>query len=145
MHLLLTIDFSETSRSAVPEAAALARKLGAKITLLHVVPNTLLVPVADLGVPPRTPRIWSQQWSNAEHRLAEVRPLLGDDLIVDTVVIDGENVAHTIATWARDHHADAIMMACHGRSGISRIAFGSVAEEVLRVSTTPVFLIPPRG
>lgn len=144
-HIVLTIDFSENSLAAAAPTAALARALGAKVTLLHVVPNTLLVPMADLEMPPRTPQVWMQQWDNARARLEEARPLLGgDDLEVALEVIDGEVIANAIVKWARENDADAIFMASHGRRGLSRIAFGSIAEEVLRVSTLPVFVHPSR-
>lgn len=143
-HLVLLIDFSENSLAAVPPTAELARKLGAKVTLLHVVPDTLLVPLADLDVPPRTPQVWMHQWENARRRLEAVRPQLGEDLDVGTEVIDGESVAGAIVKWAREHGADAICLASHGRRGLARMAFGSVAEEILRVATIPIFIHPSR-
>ncbi len=143
-HLVLTIDFSENSLAAVAPTEELARALGAKVTLIHVVPDTLLVPIADLDVPPRTPQVWMHQWENARRRLEETRHRLGDDVEVATEVIDGESVAGAIVKWAKAHDADAICLASHGRRGLSRIAFGSVAEEILRVSSLPVFIHPSR-
>ncbi|MFG0320628.1 MAG: universal stress protein, partial [Planctomycetota bacterium JB042] len=130
--------------AAVGPTEELARALGARVTLIHVVPDTLLVPIADLDMPPRTPQVWMHQWENARKRLEEVRGRLADDVEVTTEVIDGESVAGAIVKWAKAHDADAICIASHGRRGLSRIAFGSVAEEVLRVSSLPVFVHPSR-
>ncbi len=50
--------------------------------------------------------------------------------------------AEEIVRYAEEHSIDLIMMATHGRSGIGRWALGSVADKVLRASSTPVWLVP---
>lgn len=51
--------------------------------------------------------------------------------------------AETITTYARNKKVDVIAMATHGRSGLSRMLMGSVAEEVMRTSPIPVLLLRP--
>ena len=53
--------------------------------------------------------------------------------------------AAAIVDAARVHGADAIVMSTHGRSGLGRLVFGSVAEAVLRGTTLPILLIRPGG
>lgn len=50
-----------------------------------------------------------------------------------------------ILDYTEKNSADLIIMTTHGRSGISRFAFGSVADRVVHYSTVPVLLVPPSG
>jgi len=58
-------------------------------------------------------------------------------------VLSGENVAETIAEYATVSKTDLIIMATHGRSGISRRVWGSVADKILRSACVPVLMIRP--
>lgn len=55
------------------------------------------------------------------------------------------NVAEQIVDFARNEDADLIVMASHGRSGVSHWAVGSVAEKVFRASEIPVLLVKPKS
>ncbi len=61
-----------------------------------------------------------------------------------TVEVCPGNVIDTIVSVARDNF-DVIIMATHGRTGISRVALGSIAEGVLHKSPCPVLIIPARS
>jgi nucleotide-binding universal stress UspA family protein len=63
---------------------------------------------------------------------------------IETVVTDGRP-ADEILNYATDNKVDLIIMSTHGRSGVSRWFFGSVAEKVIRHATVPVLISPPRG
>jgi nucleotide-binding universal stress UspA family protein len=56
-----------------------------------------------------------------------------------------EGTAETILDYAKDNKVDLIIMSTHGRSGISRWAFGSVTERVVRHANAPVLTISPPG
>ena len=60
-----------------------------------------------------------------------------------TMVVVGE-AAEAILRAAEESNVDLIAMTTHGRGGIGRLVFGSVADAVLRDSTRPVFLVPMR-
>jgi nucleotide-binding universal stress UspA family protein len=67
---------------------------------------------------------------------------------VQTMVIEakpGQQAADVILDYAVNNDADLIIMSTHGRSGISRWAFGSVAEKVVRHATVPVLTVTPEG
>lgn len=59
--------------------------------------------------------------------------------------IPAEGVAETITDYASKKGADLIIIATHGRSGVSRWAYGSVADKVLRSSCIPVFMVRAPG
>jgi nucleotide-binding universal stress UspA family protein len=63
---------------------------------------------------------------------------------VETCVWYGP-AAEAIVEAARTRDADLILMSSHGRSGLSRLVLGSVAETVLRATATPILLIRPTG
>jgi nucleotide-binding universal stress UspA family protein len=65
-------------------------------------------------------------------------------LKVETVVVDGR-AAEEILDYAKNNKVDLIVMSTHGKSGISRWFFGSVAQKVLQHSPIPILLIAPSG
>jgi nucleotide-binding universal stress UspA family protein len=54
-------------------------------------------------------------------------------------------VSETLSHWAEDNGADLIVIASHGRSGISRWVYGSVADRLLRSACTPILMIRAPG
>jgi len=70
--------------------------------------------------------------------------LKGDGIAVETDIVHG-GPAEEILDYATQNKVDLIVMSTHGRSGVSRWVFGSVAERVLRHSATPVLVIPSFG
>jgi len=63
---------------------------------------------------------------------------------VETVVVRGKPVDE-IAKFAAKNSVDLIVISTHGRSGVSRWAFGSVADKVLRTAKTPLLMVTPSG
>jgi nucleotide-binding universal stress UspA family protein len=77
----------------------------------------------------------------AKRHLAKVaEPLKAKGLKVEWAVKAG-NAVDAITTLAADERADLIAMVTHGRKGLGRLAFGSVAEGVLRTAAVPVLLL----
>lgn len=74
--------------------------------------------------------------------------LKGAGIHVEPVVISSsidKGVAEIILDYARDNNVDLIIMSTHGRSGVSRFAFGSVADKVIRHANIPVMTVVPAG
>ena len=79
--------------------------------------------------------------TEAREYLATIAPdLMGRGIHVQTRVRDGDPVTEILAA-AREVSADLIAMSTHGRSGFTRLLFGSVAEAVLRQGEYPVFVM----
>jgi nucleotide-binding universal stress UspA family protein len=74
-----------------------------------------------------------------ERQLAEVKPK-DAALAVTRKLLFGEE-ATEIISFANENHADLIVMGTHGRTGLSRLLMGSVAETVLRQAPCPVLTI----
>lgn len=137
--IVLTTDLSAESRRAFAPARELARKLGLPLTLLAVVEEIPMEALAG-GVPVAWPDR-EQMKRDFSTKLGEFARELGPDVRAE--VIDGLDAALAIVDWCKQHKADFIAMASHGRSGLRRLLMGSVAEAVLRRSTVPVIVFPP--
>jgi nucleotide-binding universal stress UspA family protein len=120
--ILFPTDFSAYSAVAGRAAADLARQFGARLHVLHVVP-----PVTD-----PTP---------APAALRSVVGELGAGLTIDTHVSSGVP-ARQIVTYARRAGIDLIVMGRHGRTGVSGLLLGSVAEAVARRAPCWVLIVP---
>jgi nucleotide-binding universal stress UspA family protein len=133
--ILVPLDGSILAESALPEAAELARQRGARLLLVRAAEAH--VPVA---VDPTESQVRVVQ--EAETYLASVKARLAATGITDveTSVWYGPP-AYAIVEAARLRHADLIVMTTHGRSGLGRLILGSVAESVLRGTTTPILLL----
>jgi nucleotide-binding universal stress UspA family protein len=120
--ILVATDFSESARRALAVGAQYARALGAHIHLLHI--------SAAAGM-------------DAMQPLADVKADAGDDVSITVVGRSGEP-AEEILRYAASHSIGLIVMGTHGRTGVSRVLLGSVAESVLRNASCPVLVVPPR-
>jgi len=137
--ILVTTDFSETSKRALAPARTLARRFGARIVLAHVVEDTLPPLVAEymaVGVQ----EIVDQQVERARERLSEfARDHLADFPETETVISVGTPHVE-IVRLAEEGRADLVVMATHGRGFISHAVLGSTTERVLRRATCPVLV-----
>ena len=70
--------------------------------------------------------------------------LANDGLAAEAVVTDGR-AAEEILGFAKDNEVDLIVMTTHGKTGVSRWFFGSVAQKVLQHSPIPILMISPAG
>ncbi len=133
--ILVPLDGSPFAERALPYATTLARTAHARLLLLRAV---LAHPLP--GTDPALAQLTAVQ--HAEAALAAVAERLRrDGLAVDTAVYYDE-AATAIADAAHYRHADLIVMSTHGRTGLGRWLYGSVADRVLRRAEVPVLLIP---
>ena len=142
-HILLVTDFSDEAARAYGPVGALARTLGSKITLLHVVQVLARVPYGAMAYGAIPITTTEEDLKSARAGMERQQALLDADLRVATDVVAAENVARGIVEYSREHGADLIALSTHGRSGLRRVLLGSVAEEILRRSHVPVLLFPP--
>ena len=141
-HILLTTDLSPEAERAFAPAQELARAQGARITLLHVVPELSAVPHGAPLAPPIPSPETRQDIEEARELLRQQREKLDADLEVCQEVMAADNLAHAIDTYAEEHEVDLICLSTHGRTGFRRLVLGSVAEAVLRHAKVPVLCFP---
>jgi len=137
-HFLVPLDFSEYANQALDYAIQLANKLGARLTLLHVV-QSLPMGSVDMGV--TLPYTYMQDLE------AEIMESMNSCLArVTAAGLEGEvAVVHgvpfqEIIEMAKAQHVDLIVMGTHGRTGFEHVLLGSVAEKVVRLAPCPVLV-----
>ncbi len=127
--VFVTTDFSPAGNAAIPWAYSVVAP-GGEVTVAHVdqapMPSAREREVADRQTAARL-------WALPDVDAAAV--------VTRTEVLHGPAVAKAILEAAAHAGADCIVLASHGRSGFKRAALGSVAEEVLRGSDRPVFVV----
>jgi nucleotide-binding universal stress UspA family protein len=129
--ILLPIDRSARSRTAVPHASELAKSLGAEVLVLHVLTG------------PVTPSASAEEPEAADYVAGVAKRLRKAGVKAKTRVQRGD-AATGIRGAAIEWGADAVVMATRGRQGLQKLVLGSVAEAVVRDSHVPVLLISTR-
>src|SRR5439155_17880924 len=136
---LVPLDGSMVAEAIVPFILEIAGPLDMEVALLRVV-----VPAPPMVVEGSSYMVAAdveKLRANAEEYLASVAAeLRGQGVRVTIQMRFGEVVAEILA-GAREVEADLIAMTTHGRGGLGRLLFGSVAEAVLRQAEIPVFMM----
>lgn len=118
--ILVATDFSDSADAALGVAAQYARALHARLHLLH---------------------IFTAEELEVTRLLADAAAEAGPDVPV-TVAGTGGDPAEEILRYARRQPIDLIVVGTHGRTGVSRVLLGSVAERVVRGARCPVLVVP---
>ena len=129
--ILVPLDRSALAEQAVGQAAVIAQRAHATIDLV-----TVHVPFPFAGFADEP---WDDKEAAAEAKYLEtIRAELrsGSNLPASYVVLNGEPADH-ICLRALDVNADLIVMTTHGRTGLSRLWLGSVADSVIRIRPSP--------
>ena len=139
-YILLPLDGSELAEVAIADAAAIARPNNAEITLLRV-----LRPITDvIKIDTKHVIYIDDQLENRKRRAYEYLKSISDQLkkesIISHTVVEMGLPEENIIDYAYNHSIDIIVMATHGRTGLKRWVYGSVADKVLRGSRTSILL-----
>jgi nucleotide-binding universal stress UspA family protein len=143
--ILVPVDFSPTSESAIDHAQEVAARFDAPIELLHVVED----PIASGAWEPDAsyltiPELLDRFVEDGERRLGDIKKRLTDaGITVETRVVTGAP-ARGIVHAAQEDGCDLIVMGTHGRTGLSHMLMGSVAERVIRTAVCPVLTVRHR-
>ncbi len=142
-HILITTDGSELAQAGVAHGLSLAKQHGARVTAMTATeaPGGQFAYCSDLWTPDEAEMaVYERDQSRAaEAILAPVRTTatrLGVE--IDTIHVPDCRAARAILDTARRCGCDVIVMASHGRSGMSRIMLGSHTAEVLASADVPV-------
>lgn len=142
-NILVAIDDSETSRSALVEALNIARTSQAKLYITHVADETLM------GMHGRTFST-SMNIEHAIKAIADAGQALLDDALksaeginAETLLLEARNrrVSETLADKAKELGIDLIVIGRHGRRGLATLILGSVAEQLAKIAEASVLLV----
>jgi nucleotide-binding universal stress UspA family protein len=132
---LYATDFSVTGDAALKVATSLAREQGATLLIVHVEEPPLVYGGVDFDFRPEEPR---------EETLRALQRIVPTDISVpfEHRLVTGLP-APAILELADREQVGLIVLATHGRTGLTRVLMGSVAEEVVRKARCPVLTVKP--
>lgn len=135
--VLVPLDGSPVAESIIPFILDIAGPLDMEVILLRVV-EPIPAPAMEVYVDAETADL---RTTDAQEYVAAIAAELRDKAVRVNTRVRWGYAADEIVTAAREAGADLIAMSTHGRSGLGRVIFGSVAQAVLRQAETPVFLM----
>ncbi len=146
-HLLVPVDGSELTDGTIQQAVSFAGEAGAALTFFHALANLAMPPHAALyGDPVMLDPAVVEQFSQAERAFADTL-LAGARAVAEaagvtchTAVSDNPVVYEAIIEAASRHGCDLIVMASHGRRGLSGLLLGSETQRVLTHTRLPVLV-----
>ncbi len=151
--ILATLDGSDVSAQVLPHARFLASSLGSQLILFRVVPEisddlevaSLGAGFVDLGEIQHSAAGRDNQQGRlldeAEQSLNQIAHSLEAQGIRVRVVVEIGQAAESIVGYMQREAVDLIVMCTHGRTGLPRLVYGSVAEKVMHTATCPVLLV----
>lgn len=140
--ILVPVDLSEVSPEMVPVVREMAEKHNAELHFLFVVRvlehfTALYVP--DLSIT----KMEQEMIAGAEKRLEEfVQEFFGDYSKISSRVVLGD-ASEEIVNYVNNRMIDLVIVGTHGRKGLEKVFFGSVAEKVVKTCPVPVLSINP--
>jgi nucleotide-binding universal stress UspA family protein len=141
-HILIPTDGSELSQNAIAHGAALAKSINAKVTIL-----TVSTPFHTFAVEPEmvtdTPEQYAKHMANraAKYLNSAKEAVVAAGVNCDTVHVEHDHPYQAIIDTAAREPCDLIVMASHGRRGVSAIMLGSETVKVLTHGAVPVLVV----
>ncbi|NQT74372.1 MAG: universal stress protein [Chloroflexi bacterium] len=134
------LDGSKTGEAALPYVEVLAKEMGTEVLLFQTVPKDDSHEDVNWG------ELRHQADRDAKIYLRKVEAnLIYKGVVAKTEVVFGDKPAQQIIELAERSQSAVVAMSTHGRSGVDRLVFGSVAEKVLRAGTVPLLLVRAPG
>jgi nucleotide-binding universal stress UspA family protein len=134
--ILLPLDGSKLGEAAIPHAVALAREVGARLTLFRVVEQ-----YSDGGRAERYVGSGDESKKMAHAYLEKVRRVLKETGLDASSAISIGDPAPEIISYAAANQVDLICLSSHGESGVTHWVFGSVTDKLLHAGDTPVIMV----
>jgi len=141
-HILIPTDGSELAEHGVTNGLALAKSLGAKVSVIVV--EEPFVDLRFIEVPGQTEESAKYAEQIKKHatsvlnRAANAAKQVG--VSCDTIWVENDQPYQAIIAAAKDRDCDLIVMSSHGRSGLSAVLLGSVTNKVLTHTKSPVLV-----
>ena len=140
--ILVPLDGSKEGEAVLPYAREIASKLKASLSLLQTVDvgySAMAAEGAEFLLYSEPQLASFKQYAGTY--LRQVAAGLKEHGIDVTTVVRTGRAADEIVRYTEEQHTDLVAMSTHGRSGVGRFVFGSVAEKVLYEGNTPLFLV----
>jgi nucleotide-binding universal stress UspA family protein len=139
-NILVATDFGNPSAAVLTYGRELARTFGATLHVLHVADNVMAAVGADYWGA-NFPEMQQEVEDLAMQRLEAMVTAAHDDAVQVKPVVRSGSAAAVIVDYAQHEQIGLVVIGTHGRSGISRVLIGSVAERVVRMAPCPVLTV----
>jgi nucleotide-binding universal stress UspA family protein len=136
-NMLFPTDFSLAANAALPYAAEIARRYGAKLYTVHVLPRDTYAMTPPETWPPSVEVAMKGAKQQAHELLS---PLEG---VNTEVLVRSGDVATVIDNLIEAFEIDLVVLGTHGRTGWGKVLLGSVAETIFRKAPCPVITVGP--
>ncbi len=139
--ILIPTDGSDITTKAVDTAIGLARTLGARIDAISVKEPFPYSAISEMQPTP------PQEFFDAQERIAHKRveavvtACKECDVVCEGFTVEALHPWEAIIDHARTHHCDLLVMASHGRRGVTALLLGSETQKVLTHSSIPVLVV----
>lgn len=142
--ILVPLDGSARAEAILPEVEALALEFASRLILLHVIEPGSMLMAPHGSHPDVSMELSRQKRDELEHYLAgKAGEFREKGISVESVLAQGAVVEAIIRT-AAEYNVDLVAMASHGRTGLQRVFYGSVAAGVLQSVDRPLLLVRSR-
>jgi len=140
--VLIALDYDETSQKVAEQGFAMAKAMNASIILLHVIFEQPIYYSSYTYMRELKVDIKGDLKKLTQEFLNKTKEHLGD-VSIESILNEGE-IAETILDTAKEKKIDIIVMGSHSRKWLENIIMGSVAEDVLKKTTIPLYIIPTK-
>jgi nucleotide-binding universal stress UspA family protein len=139
-HILIPTDGSEQAERGLTHGLALAKSLGARVSVIFVIEPFSEVSGQLIEALSSYVKLRKEQATSALLRAANAAKEAG--VACETVQVENGQPHEAIIATAKEKGCDLIAMSSHGRSGLTMLLIGSVTNKVLALSKTPVLVCP---
>ncbi|MEM9952273.1 MAG: universal stress protein [Chloroflexota bacterium] len=141
--IIVPIDGSGWSERAIPHAVDIARNHDAEIILLHVFKPPASEYVGEIALAGQDESLMAMREAIKQKLMGLRGQIRSENVDVRVQLIEGIGVASIICDYINEEDADLVVMTSHGRTGLARFLFGSVAHKVMQEITVPVLIVHP--
>lgn len=141
-HLLVPVDGSDISFSAVRHAAQIAKSFGSKLTIISLIAENPFTEADFYYSSAIMKEYFVEAHANAKKALKQATNIAAEEgITAESHIVTGLVNAEHVVEKAEEIGADLIVMGSHGRKGFQKLILGSFAQDVLSSSEIPVLII----
>lgn len=141
--IVVPIDGSGWSQTAIPHAVDIAHANNSEIILLHVFRPPAYEYTDQIALAGNDDQIQQMREQIKQHLMGLRNQLRSESVNCRVQFIEGQGVANLICDYINEEGVDLVIMTTHGRSGIRQLLFGSTAQKVLHGVKVPVMVVRP--
>ncbi len=139
-NILVATDLSPASLRSLPYVVELARQYGSNVYLGHVIP----MEIYGVARPDSLANVEAECFDYAQFELGKLSTAVGTKGISAQVLLTAGDAGVVIPEWVSEHKVDLLVVGTTGRSGLSKLLLGSIAEELIREALSPVLVVGPK-